>query len=262
MANRGTKEGDIQEINDVKYINSHKEEFLEYFDKFNSDIKNLWMVRVCTNQFSTLTNKIVKTRADAFLISVKCVGLQEYVSLNKYLDEEILKQFLGQYDKVLKSGVSIKLDDSKKYQILKCGPSSFVSLFGNYELGAGASLFCMREEELIKNNNLLTGWNTSTEKMYKYFSALGISQKFIKNKQDCEKVKTFALQEIKRLVDSSKILQQKIFNGIGVYEEPYSAYYFLQNNKIEELNYINFSVTTGSGRSHGDYTIVLKPKGK
>ena len=48
MANRGTKEGDIQEINDVKYINSHKEEFLEYFYNFNSDIKNLWMVRVCT----------------------------------------------------------------------------------------------------------------------------------------------------------------------------------------------------------------------
>ena len=37
----------------------------------NSDIKNLWMVRVSTNQFSTLTNKTVKTRADAFLICVK-----------------------------------------------------------------------------------------------------------------------------------------------------------------------------------------------
>lgn len=71
MTNRGTKECNIQEINDVKYINSHKEESLEYFDNFNSDIKKLWMVRVCTNQFSTLTKKAVKTRADSFLICVK-----------------------------------------------------------------------------------------------------------------------------------------------------------------------------------------------
>ena len=32
-----------------------------------------------------------------------------------------------------------------------------------------------------------------------------------------------------------------------------------RGNKIEKLDYIPFCVTTGSGRSKGDFTIVLKP---
>ena len=49
------------------------------------------------------------------------------------------------------------------------------------------------------------------------------------------------------------------FNKFGNYEEPYTAHYFMQNNNISKLGYQPFTVTTGSGRSHGDYTIVLKP---
>ena len=62
------------------------------------------------------------------------------------------------------------------------------------------------------------------------------------------------------MIDNSLELQQKIFNGYPIYDEPYSAWYLFAHGKLEKLTYIPFTVTTGSGRSHGDYTIVLKPK--
>jgi hypothetical protein len=61
------------------------------------------------------------------------------------------------------------------------------------------------------------------------------------------------------IISTSPELQQKIFNGITLYDEPYTAFYFYHGNDIKELTYIPFTVTTGSGRSRGDYTIVLKP---
>jgi hypothetical protein len=64
------------------------------------------------------------------------------------------------------------------------------------------------------------------------------------------------------MIKENKNLQEKIFNGIGLYEEPYTAFYFYHGNEIEKLTTIPFSVTTGSGRSNGKYTIVLKPQRK
>ncbi len=76
----------------------------------------------------------------------------------------------------------------------------------------------------------------------------------------CKQLKKYAVDLIRENIDYSPELQRKIFNGIGVYQEPYSAYFFMQNNVIKALKYIEYVITTGSGRSHGDYTIVLKPR--
>lgn len=259
MSNRGTYEGNIQEIDDVIYMNSHKEEFYNYFSIFSNIINDLWVVRVTTNQYSNLTKKVVKTRSDAFLIESYSDELNNFAKSNLLLDENILLKFAGKYKKIPKSGISIKLDDSKNFQILKVGPSSFYALFSNTELAAGASLFCLKDIELEKNDPLLKGWNTTPQKMIDYYKDLNLSSNFYLNKGECTKIKHYAIKEIKMQIDESIDLQKKIFNGIGIYDEPYCAYYFLQNRKILTLNYIPFSVTTGSGRSHGDYTIVLKP---
>ena len=149
---------------------------------------------------------------------------------------------------------------SDNFQILKVRPDSFYNLFGNYELGAGASLFCMRKEELVKNEPLLAGWKTTPEKMSNYFSSLTNGDlDFYKKQLVCNEIKIYSVKAIKKIIDSDRILQEKIFNGKYLYEEPYSAYYFYHGDCIEELKTLPFYVTTGSGRSHGDYTIVLKP---
>ena len=207
-----------------------------------------------------LSKKIVKTRADAYAITNCSKHLISFINNNKYVDENILSTYKDEYDTVPKSGLSIKLSDSKKYQILKLTPNSFQTLFSNFELGAGASLFCKRDTELYKNETLLSGWYTNSTKMKKYFKELYLSDNFLQNKQECQKIKSFSEKKIYDLILKHIDLQQKIFNGAGLYNEPYTAYYFYQDKNITQLNFIDFCITTGSGRSRGDYTIVLKPK--
>jgi uncharacterized protein YukE len=72
-------------------------------------------------------------------------------------------------------------------------------------------------------------------------------------------IKNYSCKEIDRLINDSDDMKKKIFNGIGLYEEPYTAMYFYHGGNICKLTTIPFNVTTGSGRSKGDYTIVLKP---
>ncbi len=257
--NRGTFEGNIQEIEFVRDFNKNK-----YNSKFliitkEKDIDNLYMVRVTTNQFSTLSNTTTKTRADCYLIYCYDNNIHKILNANNfYLCEENLKNL--KYKIIEHSGISIKLQDSEKYQILKTGPKTFNSLFGCYELGAGASLFCLKEEELVKNQDLLVGWNTSSDKMKNYFSFIPNIDEFLTNKNVCQTIKSYCNNKITEMIDNSKELQQKIFNGYPIYKEPYSVWYIFSNNKLDELKYIPFTVTTGSGRSHGSYTIVLKPK--
>lgn len=259
--NRGTYEGDIQEIEFVKSFNKDKQNI--NFSILTSNIKynlqNVYMVKVTTNQFSKLSNKVTKTRSDCYAVYSEDEQIINVLKENDYYLNEKNIQGLN-YIKIEKTGVSVKLEDSENYQILKTRPNSFYGLFGCYELGAGASLFCMRDNELIKNKELVVGWNTTLEKMKNYFGCVNDKNDLILNKEICQQIKTFCNNKITEMIDNSLELQQKIFNGYPIYDEPYSAWYLFSHGKLEKLTYIPFTVTTGSGRSHGDYTIVLKPK--
>ncbi len=259
--NRGTYEGDVQEIEFVKSFNKNKENlnFSVFTNSINVDLTNVYMVRVTTNQLSRLSNKVTKTRSDCFAIYTEDENILSVLLENDfYLNENNIQNI--NHVIIEKSGISIKIADSDKYQILKIGPKSFHALFKSYELGAGASLFCMRDNELIKNKDLVAGWNTNFENMKNYFDFINDANDLISNKEICQKIKTFCNNKIIEMIRNSKELQQKIFNGYPIYDEPYSAWYLFSHDKLEKLTYLPFIVTTGSGRSHGDYTIVLKPK--
>ncbi|MBQ2645690.1 hypothetical protein IJG14_08990 [bacterium] len=257
--NKGTFEGDIDEIKFVQDFNSNKDKYNNFLSNFQS-FKNLLMVRVTTKQLSQLSGKKVFTRSDCYLSSISD-NIQNIIKENDYyLSEEILDSHRIKYQKIPYSGVSIKMTTSNKFQILKTGPNSFKSLFNCYELGAGASLFCMRKEELVKNRDVIKGWKTSIDNMTNFFDKFTKGDElFYLNQQKCADIKNFSNLEIKRIIDESQDLQKKIFNGIGLYEEPYTAYYFYHGKQIKILTTIPYIVTTGSGRSKGNYTIVLKP---
>lgn len=258
--NNGTHEGDDYEINFVRSFNKNKTPFKEYLDAFTENPLRCWMVRVTTKQYSSLSEQKVFTRADCYLIKAN-EDLQKVLSENDYyLSEDIMGNYNVDHEIVPMSGISIKMAKSDKYQILKLQPKSFKKLFGSYELGAGASLFCLKEEELTKNEALMHGWSTTPEKMAHFFNDITKNNpNFYLNKSICESIKTFSSKAIKKLVDNSEEIQKKVFNGISLYEEPYPAHYFYHKDGIKKLSTIPFYVTTGSGRSHGDYTIVLKP---
>ena len=256
---KGTYDGDIDEIKFVAEFNSNKNKFKEYLSQF-SQYQNLWMVRVTTKQLSQLSGKKVFTRSDCYLANIdsdltKLLEEQDY-----YLSEDILDKRKIPYEKVPFSGISVKMTTSKNFQILKTGPNSFYILFKSYELGAGASLFCMREIELEKNLELINGWKSSVERMTAYFENFTkCNPNFYLDQEICKNIKNYSCSEIKHMIEESTELQKKIFNGIGLYEEPYTAFYFYHGNDLSKLTTIPFNVTTGSGRSKGDYTIVLKP---
>ena len=256
---KGTYDGDKDEIRFVAEFNSNKSRFNAYLSRF-STYQNLWMVRVTTKQYSQLSGRKVFTRSDCYLASIP-TNISDLLEHNDYLlSEEILDKKKIIYNKIPYSGVSVKMTTSKSFQILKTGPNSFNTLFGSYELGAGASLFCMRNIELNKNSDLISGWNSSIERMTAYFKKFTDGKKDFYLDQDiCQNIKNHSCNKIKRMIENNRDLQKKIFNGVTLYEEPYTAFYFYHGNDIEELTTIPFKVTTGSGRSHGDYTIVLKP---
>ncbi len=260
----GTFEGDMNEKSCVIFFNRNPDNdmFKEYVNTLKKKANNILMIRVTTKQYSKLSNQKVMTRADAYAIEVIDDRLFNVLESNAfYLDEDILVEYQQYYRFIAESGVSIKLDNSDSYQLLKLSPNSFNALFGNYELGFGASLFCQKQEELPKNISLISGWHTDIESIQNFFDFYNISEEKLSTSIElCKSIKGYSNDKIKELVDSSRDLQRKIFNGIGLYDEPYTAWYFMQNKVIVSLIYIPFGVTTGSGRSRGDYSIVLKPK--
>ena len=255
----GTHEGEIDEIKFVARFNSDRSHFSDYLCHF-SQFSNLWMVRVTAKQMSKLSGKKVFTRSDCYLASIDS-NIDAILEENDYhLSEKILANNKIAYKQIPLSGISVKMTTSKSFQILKTGPNSFKTLFGSFELGAGASLFCMREDELDKNPDLIEGWKTSIKNMTNFVDEYTSGDNsFYLNHSICKEIKNYSCKEIKRMIEDSVDLQKKVFNGIGLYDEPYTALYFYHGDKIIELSTIPFTVTTGSGRSKGDYTIVLKP---
>ena len=63
-----------------------------------------------------------------------------------------------------------------------------------------------------------------------------------------------------RSVNNDKAISDFIFFGIGNFDEPFTAHWLYEYEKFRTNYVIPFTITTGSGRSKGIYTIVLKPK--
>ena len=259
MRNRGTKEGTIAEVEFVKLLN--KKEQLSYWHTLAIEPSNHYAIRVTTMKFGELNSKKVFPKADIFIAHGE-VELDYLKSKEYFLDEKDLEKF--SLMPIKKSGISIKRDDSKKFQIIKMGDSTFKKLFGSNILAAGASIYCRREDEFIKNNELLDGWGVEKEEFLSYFNKnldlklTSITDKDIK--KELNLIKKFSNKKIEEIILKDKKLQDFIFFGIGNFKEPFTAYWLYEKGEFKQNYIIPFSVTTGSGRSKGDYTIVLKPK--
>ena len=167
--NRGTHSGDLAEIEFVKRFNSQKNN--QDFDFYIKDLgieelNDIYMVRVTTKQYSKLSHQTVMTRADTYLINSKDQLINKLLYENDYyLDENMLINNHINYSSIDYSGISVKMSDSSKFQILKLTPDSFKNLFGEYELGAGASIYCLKQNEIEKNDSVFIGWKTTKDKV-------------------------------------------------------------------------------------------------
>ena len=113
MKNRGTKEGSIQEKSFVKDFN--RGVYKSFIKKYFYDKINVLCVNVTTNQYSSVSKKIVKTKSDAYLIDSSNINKSDLNKLDFYLNEEIIKQF--KYSVINESGISI-VHDSKDIKFI------------------------------------------------------------------------------------------------------------------------------------------------
>lgn len=260
--NKGTIEGTEEEILYVKAVN--KKEETAIWKLLSLDSNSCYAIHVIENKYGQINKSKVKPKADVFIA-------KGYVPKN-YLEEK--DYYLNELDiltfeliPIKSSGISVKRKDSLKYQIMKMNPSTFNKIFNSYNLGAGASIYCRNPIELIKNTSVLTGWHTDWNSFVQYFKNINNIAYINDSKIDinqrldiAQEVKTFSNNSINNQIINDKMISDFIFQGIGNFEEPYTASWFYELGTLKKAGLIPFSVTTGSGRSNGDFTIVLKPK--
>ena len=256
---KGTKEGTIQEIDFVKLLN--KKANLDYWKTIGLDPSTHYAIRVITKKYGKLNKEKVLPKADAF-IAKGSVDNDYLVNKKYFLDENDFVKF--DLKPINYSGISIKRVDSRQYQIMKMSTSTFKKLFASNILASGASIYCNKELEFIKNTKLLEAWGINEIDFTEYFNKkLCINLTSItdtSNKDNLKLIKKFSNEEISKIIETKKSISDFIFFGIGNFEEPFTAYWLFEHGELKQNYMIPFIITTGSGRSKGVYTIVLKPK--
>lgn len=259
MRNKGTKEGTQEEIYFVKELN--KKENLSYWNTLNLDPNSHYAIRVISKKYGSLNEAKILPKADAF-IAYGEVPLEYLQSKDYFLDENDIEQF--NLKPINASGISIKRADSKQYQIMKMSPSTFKKLFGSNILASGSSIYCNKEIEFIKNSNLLDAWGISENEFINYFNQVLsinlISVTDATSKENLKLIKKISNEKIAKIINNDKSISDFIFFGIGNFEEPFTAQWLYEYGEFKANYVIPFTVTTGSGRSKGIYTMVLKPR--
>ena len=81
------------------------------------------------------------------------------------------------------------------------------------------------------------------------------------NCQKClKKIKRYANKEIAKIIRNDKNISNFVFYGIDNFQEPFTAPWLFVHGEFRKNYVMPFSVTTGSGRSKGKCTIVIKPR--
>ena len=118
----------------------------------------------------------------------------------------------------------------------------------------------------VKNyQQLLKIWDCSQKEIINFFQNkinFNINNLFHENENSLisfSKIKTFSNNEIKNIIQKNENISNYIFNGKGIFEDPYCAYWIYESGVIKNNVPYNFSVTTGSARLKNP-TIVIKPK--
>ncbi|MDY5189596.1 MAG: hypothetical protein SPF26_09010 [Succinivibrio sp.] len=225
--------------------------------------KNIFAVRVTTLAYSKVSNRKVQSKSDIYLINSTKIDQIYLLNNNFLLDEDILKNNPVDYEVIQSSGISCKKPDSKSFTYCKIGVDSFKNIFGkeNLYLGAGASLFCQNDYELPKNLDVIKGWKVNNQVLFKKF---GFNiQDFSSNISTCKKVKQLCVERIKKIISNPNDdwVAETIFFGKHCFDnQKYEANLLFSEGKMK-INSIpsKYSVTTGNGRSKGDFTIVIKP---
>lgn len=262
----GTWEGSFGEFQLAAALNRNKQEGSRLWKPLKEklkleDLTHVYAVRVCRHVYSKLAEKNVLPKADVYLVR-GFIPSQILLNNNYWLDEDTIKELY--LEKIEGSGISCKLRDAEHYTYGKFSQNAFIRLFQDAALGAGISLFA-EAGELHLNENVLKAWGIASEKFLKIWRERLEEEGFrqddisLTNQKLCRFIKKECQREMADRIKTNQGIAEVIFQGKGVFEEPYTASFTYIQGKVQEAGIPQFSITTGSGRHKGKYTIVVKP---
>ena len=259
--NLGTLEGDREEYALVKKLNSNKNSALwkQIAEQLQLDnLDDIYAVKVLKLLPSEVSKAKVKPKADIYLIKAN-IPHQQLLRYNYWLDEETVSNI--PYQRLDKSGISVKRPDSKHFNYMKFTINTFNKIFNNPYLGAGICLYAEKNLEL--NEMIIDKWGLSVSDFIQYFADKfdGITETDISTNYDiCSQIKRYAIDTIKNVIKTDNEIAEYIFKGIGAFEEPYTAHFTYINGVIDKTDTSpNFNISTGSGRHKGNITIIITP---
>lgn len=261
ISNVNTFLGDKEEFDISRRFNKNKTSPMWHILTHNlENLDNIFMIKVSNRVLSHLSNKKVYPKADAYL--VKADFSQNYLLEKEYsLDENDLTN--KNYEIIENTGISVKIDGSKGYTIQKLTHDSFIKAFSgilkNPDYIFFALLLYSNEKEKYKNENMLKMLAIDKNKITSYFNENIGETVDLNNINDLAKIRKWAQQKLKISIKKNIPIYKSLFTGSDWFDEPYVAHYIYLNKKITINNLTDFTITTGSGRSKGKFSIEIKP---
>ena len=253
--------GDLQEFELSQIMNKNKDNPMwKVLLPDVKDFSDYYVVKVSSNQYSSLSQKKVKTKSDAYVIKAKME--KEFLLSKEYiLDEKDIQGY--EYVIVADTGISIKMKQSKSFTYLKLTRNSFeqaFSMIDDVDFWLTALLIYSSDSKRYKNKKIINDLGNTEEEFYtKVKNKMGISISNVDTITFCDDVRRNAQLKIKKIINDNKKLAESIFIGKHWFSSPYHADFIYESGEMRKNKIPEFKITTGSGRSKGKYTIEIKP---
>ena len=263
--NIGTFDGDSQEFNLSQAMNKNKKH--KFWTKVVDDIDyaNYFVVKVSKKPISKLSGKKVFPKSDAYIINANLDS--DFMLKREYvLTEDDLENI--EYKIIPNTGISIKIKESSKYTIQKFTKESFVKAFSKvickdniYEL-LFSLLIYSKDKETHKNEKIARDLGIDYKQFIESKKQIYIGKSNLNSmieKELLDTIRRDAQIYLKKAIESDDDLLKATFTGEGWFDDPYYAKFIFVHGDLVDNIPTDFSITTGSGRSSGKYSIEIKP---
>ena len=265
--NIGTFEGDQEEFNISKIMNRNKNHkfwgVISALCSLDLDKDNYYVVKVEENKESQLSGKKVKCKTDNFVVQVN-ISKSQLLQWEYQITEKILES-IGEYNIISNSGISVKKADSKKYTIVKLTHNTFEQAFAEYIeqvqfIIAGLLLYSDKKKIHI-NTKILEDLEIEQEDLKNfYIDKYDLRGNGILDSNFIVNMSRKAREVVKETIENHPELKAKLFTGKGWFDDPFCINFIFKEGKLTSDIYTDYTVSNGSGRSKGNYSIILKPQ--
>lgn len=269
IGNLGTREGDREEYILSASMNRNKKH--RFWKQLNIDTSkgNYYVVTVVGNKYSTNVKKKVRCKTDNFVICTERPISQDYLLENEYIIKETYLDNLqnNNYEILPESGISVKRPNSKSFTITKLTRNSFIKAFDAYLKNVQFILWGLilyHSKKSVYGNDKLArdlGMEDYLEEFFAFFEVeYGIIGNSIFDEIYLSKINSYCKKEVIEAIENNLELKDRLFTGKGFFEAPYYITYVLKYGELSKDVFMPYYIDNGSGRSRGNFTIIIKPK--